>query len=76
MQPLESVTYADEHLRKRSSRILCHVDWWDHPVPLLSPETLGAVHAGPWEHDDRRWCLERILPLFSLSNFVLFLCDL
>lgn len=66
MQPFESVTYADKHLRKRSSRILCHVDWRDHPVPLLSPETLGAVDAGPREHDDRRWRLERLLLLLVL----------
>lgn len=74
--PFESVTYADEHLRERSSRILCHVDWWDHPVPLLSPQTLGAVRAGPGEPDDKRWRLERLLPFLPLSRFVLFLHDL
>lgn len=76
MRPVKSVTYADEHLRERSSRIFRHVDWWDHPVPLLSPQTLGAVEAGPREHDDRRWCLERLLPLLSLGGVPLFLCDL
>lgn len=71
-----SVTYADEHLREGSAGILGHVDGWNHPVPLLPPQTFGTVPAGAGEQDDRRRRRERLLQLPSLGNFVLFLCDL
>lgn len=72
--PQGAVTYADEHLREGSAGILGHVDGRDHPVPLLPPQTFGAVPAG--EQDDRRRRRERLLQLPSLGNFILLLYDL
>lgn len=71
-----SVTYADEHLREGSAGILGHVDGWDHPVPLLPPQTFGAVAARAGEQDDRRQRREWLLQLPPRRNFILLLCDL
>lgn len=58
-----------------------HVDWWNHPVPLLSPQPLGAYLLLPGKHDDSGWSLELwwcfdLLFLLPLPSFSLFLCDL
>lgn len=74
--PQRTVTYADEHLREGSTGILGHVDGWDHPVPLLPPQTFGAVPARAGEQDDRRRRRERLFQLPSPRNFILLLCDL
>lgn len=74
--PKGSVTYADEHLREGSTGILGHVDGWDHPVPLLPPQTFGAVPARAGEQDDRRRRWEWLLQLPSLRNFILLFGDL
>lgn len=74
--PPRSATYADEHLREGSARVLGHVDGGDHPVPLLPPQTFGAVASGAGEEDDGRRRREGLLQLPSRRNFVLLLRDL
>lgn len=43
------LTYPNQLLRKGSSGVFRHIDWWDDPVSLLPPQAISALMLAPWE---------------------------
>lgn len=51
---IQTVTHSDKHVREGSSGVLRHIDRWDDPISLLSPQPIdrGASLMSPSKLDN------------------------